>query len=86
MRLVSSGLADATVGDAVLQEQYERECQMALQGRIQEQTNEAMNALEAIIYSTRSKLADPWSSYVTEADRSALSQRLEKMEVRACCS
>lgn len=54
---------------------------MALQGRVQEQTNEAKNALEAFIYATRSKLADPWADYATDAERAGLSERLEKMEV-----
>lgn len=59
---------------------------MALQGRIQEQTNEAKNALEAFIYATRGKLADAWHEYATDAERSSLSERLEKLEVRdACC-
>lgn len=69
-----------------LQESYESECQMALQGRIQEQTNETKNALEAFIYATRSKLSDPWYSYATEAERTNLSQKLEKMEVHLLCS
>ncbi|KAK9813890.1 hypothetical protein WJX73_003481 [Symbiochloris irregularis] len=59
---------------------YERECEMALQGRIQEATNEAKNALEAYIYATRSKLAETWAEYATDAERSSLSERLEKME------
>ena len=59
---------------------------MALQGRMQEQTNEAKNALEAFIYSTRSKLADPWNDFATDSERSGLSERLEKMEVRTSAS
>ena len=68
--------------DGGVQEWFEKECQMALQGRIQEQTNEAKNALEAYIYSTRSKLADPWADFATDSERSSLGERLTTMEVR----
>ena len=60
---------------------YEKECQMALQDRIQEETNEVKNALEAYVYSLRGKLADAYADYSTEQERSTASQQLEKMEV-----
>lgn len=54
---------------------------MALQDRVQEETNEVKNALEAYVYSLRGKLADAYADYSTEQERSNASQRLEKMEV-----
>lgn len=67
---------------ALPQEMFEKECQMALQDRVQEETNERKNALEAYIYSLRNKLADSLADYVTDAERADLSGRLEKAEVR----
>ena len=55
---------------------------MALQDRVQEETSERKNALEAYIYSLRNKLSDVLTPYVTEEDRAALLDRLEKAEVR----
>ncbi len=54
---------------------------MALQDKIQEETNEVKNSLEAYIYSLRGKLADAYAEYSTEQERSTASAQLEKMEV-----
>ncbi len=48
--------------------------------KLQEDTNEAKNALEAYIYSLRNKLYEGLSPYVREADREALSASLTSME------
>lgn len=64
-----------------LQELFEKECQMALQDRVQEETSERKNALEAYIYSLRNKLADSLASYVTESEAETTRQRLDAAEV-----
>ena len=55
---------------------------MALQDRVQEETNEVKNALEAYVYQLRGKLADAYAEYSTEQERANASHQLEKMEVR----
>ena len=55
---------------------------MALQDKVQEETSERKNALEAYIYKLRNSLANNLADYVTEAERADLSDRLEKAEVR----
>ena len=55
---------------------------MALQDRVQEQTNEAKNALEAYVYGLRNKLYDALSDYVTDDFKESTSKKLEQMEVR----
>ncbi|KAL3152123.1 hypothetical protein ABBQ32_001221 [Trebouxia sp. C0010 RCD-2024] len=59
---------------------YEKECNMALQDRVQEQTNEAKNALEAYVYGLRNKLYDQLSEFVTNDFKESTSKRLEQME------
>lgn len=54
---------------------------MALQDRVQEQTNEAKNALEAYVYGLRNKLYDQLSEFVTDDFKESTSKRLEQMEV-----
>ena len=54
---------------------------MALQDRVQEQTNEAKNALEAYVYGLRNKLYDQLSDFVTDDFKESTSKRLEQMEV-----
>lgn len=54
----------------------------SLQARVQEETSERKNALEAYIYSLRNKLYDQLSPYVTDDAKSALLAKLEEMEVR----
>lgn len=54
---------------------------MALQDRVQEQTNEAKNALEAYVYALRNKLYDQLSEFVTDDFKESTSKRLEQMEV-----
>ena len=55
---------------------------MALQDRVQEQTNEAKNALEAYVYGLRNKLYDQLSEFVTDDFKESTSKRLEQMEVQ----
>lgn len=57
---------------------------MALQDRVQEQTNEAKNALEAYVYGLRNKLYDQLSEFVTDDFKESTSKRLEQMEVPFC--
>ena len=54
---------------------------MALQDRVQEQTNEAKNALEAYVYSLRNKMYDALSEFVTDDWKESTSKQLEQMEV-----
>ena len=55
---------------------------MALQDRVQEQTNEAKNALEAYVYSLRNKMYDSLAEFVTDDWKESTSKQLEQMEVR----
>lgn len=54
---------------------------MELQAKLQEETSERKNALEAYIYSLRSKLSAEYEPYITESDKEALHNRLMQMEV-----
>lgn len=56
---------------------------MALQDKVQEETSERKNKLEAYIYSLRNKLSEQLVEYVTDAEREDVSQRLEAAEVRS---
>ena len=60
---------------------YEKECEMALQDKVQEETAERKNALEAYIYSLRNKLCDRLADYVTTTDKENINQKLEAAEV-----
>ena len=60
---------------------HEKECQMALQDRVQEETNEKKNALEAYIYSLRGKLAEQLAPFASDAERTSLSELLDNLEV-----
>jgi hypothetical protein len=64
-----------------VQDLFEKECQMALQDKVQEETSERKNKLEAYIYSLRNKLSESLVEYVTDAEREDVSQRLEAAEV-----
>lgn len=64
-----------------MQALYEKECSMALQDRVQEQTNEAKNALEAYVYSLRNKMYDALAEFVTDDWKESTSKQLEQMEV-----
>ena len=55
---------------------------MALQDRVQEETNEKKNALEAYIYSLRGKLAEQLAPFASEAERTSLGELLDNLEVR----
>ena len=54
---------------------------MALQDKVQSETADMKNKLEAYIYSLRNKLYDRLSDYVTESEKSDISQKLEAAEV-----
>lgn len=54
---------------------------MELQAKLQEETNERKNALEAYIYSLRNKLSAEYEQYITVSDKEALHNRLMQMEV-----
>lgn len=51
------------------------------QARIQAETNDAKNALEAYIYSLRNRLHDSLAPYMREESRAALLEQLEQLEV-----
>ena len=57
---------------------------MALQDRVQEETNEKKNALEAHIYSLRGKLSEQLAPFASEAERASLGELLDNLEVRQC--
>lgn len=59
---------------------------MALQDRVQEQTNEAKNALEAYVYSLRNKMYDSLAEFVSDDWKESTSKQLEQMEVRHLCN
>ena len=61
---------------------HEAEAELALQDRIQAETADRKNELEAYVYSLRSKLADQLSAYAPAAARETLTARLNDMEVR----
>eukprot|EP00887_Chlorella_sp_A99_P002220 scaffold21.g2220.t1 len=63
-----------------LQQLYEAECEMALQARVQEETNDAKNALESYIYGLRNALCDRLAPYVPDAAKASLQSRLDDME------
>ena len=61
---------------------HEAEAELALQDRIQAETADRKNELEAYVYSLRSKLADQLAAYAPAAARETLTARLNAMEVR----
>lgn len=63
-----------------LQRLYEAECEMALQARVQAETNDARNSVETYVYSLRNRLADALSPYVAESKRGALVAALDGAE------
>lgn len=63
-----------------VQRLYEAECQMALQARIQEETNDARNAVESYIYNLRNRLSDSLAAYVREEDKAGISSKLDGAE------
>jgi heat shock protein 4 len=58
----------------------EREGEMQAQDRLQEDTANAKNALEAHVYALRGRLYGDLSAYVREADREALAAKLSGLE------
>mmetsp|Transcript_779 Transcript_779/g.1729 ORF Transcript_779/g.1729 Transcript_779/m.1729 type:complete len:240 (-) Transcript_779:196-915(-) len=65
---------------ADLQGAMEKEYDMAMTDRIQEETKDKKNELEAYIYSMRNKLCDTYTEYVTEGDKSSFNSKLDSME------
>lgn len=53
------------------------------QARVQEETNDARNALEAYIYSLRGRLGDALAPYAEDGVRLRLLAQLDDMEVCA---
>jgi heat shock protein 4 len=53
---------------------------MQLQDKVIEETKEKKNAVEAYVYSMRNKLYDRLEPYVTEAEKSTLSSKLQQTE------
>jgi len=66
--------------DRELMEATEMEAQMALQDRIIMETAEAMNKLEATIYSMRDKLSQELSAYASEDEKSPILAMLTQLE------
>ena len=64
-----------------LQGLLERELEMALSDKQQQQTSEAKNAVEAYVYSLRGKLSDSLAEYATEEDKASISKKLTETEV-----
>ena len=65
----------------MLQGLLERELEMALSDKQQQQTSEAKNAVEAYVYSLRGKLSDSLAEYATEEDKASISKKLTETEV-----
>ncbi|KAI3438271.1 hypothetical protein D9Q98_000706 [Chlorella vulgaris] len=63
-----------------LQKLYEVEVELALQARIQGETNDAKNALEAYIYGLRNRLSDALAPHIREEAKAALLEKLEALE------
>eukprot|EP00775_Hariotina_reticulata_P005686 gene5686-5924_t len=78
LAVTSTHVAGFTTKD--INDLFEKECQMAAADKLQEDTNEAKNALEGYIYDLRNKLYEGLGPYVQEADREALSAQLSAME------
>lgn len=70
----------AALSSEQLQKLYEVEVELALQARIQAETNDAKNALEAYIYGLRNRLYDALSPYVREEAKAKLLEQLEALE------
>jgi len=63
-----------------LMEATESEAQMALQDRIIQETAEAMNKLEATVYSMRDKLGQELAAYSSEEEKSPIMAMLTQLE------
>lgn len=63
-----------------LDDYFEREGQMQAADKLQEETNERKNALEAYIYSLRNRLYGDLAAYVKPGDAEKLTSRLSDME------
>lgn len=59
---------------------FEREGQLQAADRLQEETNERKNALEAYVYSIRNRMYDSLAPYIKESDKEKLSATLQAME------
>lgn len=64
----------------VVQKLYEAECEMALQARVQEETADARNAVEAYVYSLRNRLSDSLAPFIEESKKESLISALEAAE------
>ncbi|KAK9830242.1 hypothetical protein WJX72_010520 [[Myrmecia] bisecta] len=71
----TAGLDNKTVQNLI-----EAENEMAMTGKLREETNARKNELEAYIYALRNKLHGPYADYVQEEDKAGILDRLEKME------
>lgn len=69
-----------SVTDSQVSAYHERECELAVQDRLQRETNDKKNDLEAYIYSLRNKLADVLAGFVPESVKAPLLERLNEME------
>jgi hypothetical protein len=68
---------------------YEKECELAVQDRLQRETNDKKNDLESYIYSLRNKLSDVLADYAPQSMKDTLMQKLNEMEVPIpghCCA
>mmetsp|Transcript_37740 Transcript_37740/g.84112 ORF Transcript_37740/g.84112 Transcript_37740/m.84112 type:complete len:814 (+) Transcript_37740:104-2545(+) len=74
--------ADKVLGlnKKALDDYFEKEGQMQAADHLQEETNEAKNALEGYVYSLRNRLYDSLGAYVKEADKEKLMNALQAME------
>ncbi|KAJ0960599.1 hypothetical protein J5N97_001524 [Dioscorea zingiberensis] len=63
-----------------LQKAVEKEFEMALQDRVMEETKDKKNAVEAYVYDMRNKLHDKYQDFVLEAEKEALSAKLQEVE------
>ncbi|KAL6779903.1 HSP70E [Auxenochlorella protothecoides x Auxenochlorella symbiontica] len=77
---VAHSEATTARSEADLARLYEAEAEMALQARVQEETNDAKNAVEAYIYGLRNALRGSHAAFETEARVTSILAALEDAE------
>ncbi|CAA2980761.1 heat shock 70 kDa 15-like [Olea europaea subsp. europaea] len=73
--LVHGGMATVDLQKAV-----EKECEMALQDHVMEETKDKKNAVEAYVYDMRNKLNDKYHEFVTDSEKEQFIDKLQHVE------
>lgn len=66
--------------DTQIMDLFEKECQLAVQDRLQRETDDKKNELESYIYALRGKLSDTLAAYIPEAAKDVLVSKLTDLE------